>query len=142
MVVKAVSERSAELVKIVSECLKRLEEYDKAIDKKSVDVETVRQRIEEIRPYLSILTSKWIPEILYALELREEMGFNELKQILKISSRVLSDKLQELVNMGLVERVVEERGRGYRSRYRLTEKGKKVIYAMTPFLVGIYVYRI
>ncbi len=136
------SEHSAELVRIVSECLQKLEEYDREIDKSNVDINTVRERIEEIRPYLTLLTSKWIPEILYALELKGEMGFNELKHILRISSRVLSDKLQELVNIGLVERVVEERGRGYRSRYKLTEKGKKVIYAMTPFLVGIYIYRI
>ncbi len=136
------SDHSAELIRIVSECLRKLEEYDKKVSKENVDVNMVKERIEEVRPYLSLLTSKWIPEILYALELKGEMGFNELKHILKISSRVLSDKLQELTNMGLVERMVEERGRGYRSRYRLTDKGKKVVYAMTPFLVGIYVYRI
>ena len=136
--VKSQSAPPSEIIEIVRECVSKLEELDKRAEKKNIDLNEVKKRIEEIRPYVSILTSKWIPEILYALALRGQMSFNELKQALGISSRVLSDKLQELQKLGLlVKESSEEKPK--RVSYKLTEKGKKVIYALTPFLIAIYI---
>ena len=138
MVVKSSSVPPNKVIEIVRECMIRLEEADRNIEKKNVDLEVVKRRIEEVRPYISILTSKWVPEILYALALKGHMSFNELKQTLGISSRVLSDKLQELQRLELlVKESSDEKPK--RVRYRLTEKGKKVIYALTPFLIAIYI---
>jgi len=139
-VVKSQGTPPSEIIEIVRECISKLEELDKSAEKKNIDLNEVKKRIEEVRPYVSILTSKWIPEILYALALRGQMSFNELKQALGISSRVLSDKLQELQKLELlVKESSEEKPK--RVSYKLTEKGKKVIYALTPFLVAIYVNR-
>ena len=138
--VKSQGTPPSEIIEIVRECISKLEELDKSAEKKNIDLNEVKKRIEEVRPYVSILTSKWIPEILYALALRGQMSFNELKQALGISSRVLSDKLQELQKLELlVKESSEEKPK--RVSYKLTEKGKKVIYALTPFLVAIYVNR-
>jgi DNA-binding HxlR family transcriptional regulator len=66
------------------------------------------------------------------------MGFNELKNSLGISSRVLSDKLQELVKAGMVRREERSSGSAKRVKYSLTPKGRKVVLSLTPFLLGIY----
>jgi len=136
-VVKSTRAPPREVMNIVRECMDKLERIDREMDKTEVDLVEVKKRIEEIRPYVSILTSKWVPEILYALALRGHMSFNELKQTLGISSRVLSDKLQELQEIGLLlKESTSERPK--RVSYTLTEKGKKVVYALTPFLLAIY----
>ncbi|NPA84442.1 MAG: helix-turn-helix transcriptional regulator [Crenarchaeota archaeon] len=135
--VKSTRAPPREVMNIVRECMDKLERIDREMDKTEVDLVEVKKRIEEIRPYVSILTSKWVPEILYALALRGHMSFNELKQTLGISSRVLSDKLQELQEIGLLlKESTSERPK--RVSYTLTEKGKKVVYALTPFLLAIY----
>ena len=126
------------VLEVVKKCIEELEEIDKGedLEKENIDLNLVKKRIEDIRPFMNILTSKWIPEILYALTLRNGMSFNELKNTLGISSRVLSDKLKELQDLGMVEREASERGK--KSKYKLTEKGKRIVYALTPFIIAIY----
>jgi len=125
-----------EVLELVKRCLSELESIDESLQKEDIDLNEVKKRIEEIRPFVSAVSAKWIPEILYALALKREMSFNELKNTLGISSRVLSDKLKELRELGLVEKVEVE---GKRGAYVLTEKGKKVVYALTPFLIAVYI---
>ncbi len=137
--VKASAVPPKEVFDIVRECMEKLEELEKKAPKKEeVDLSEVKKRIEEVRPYVSLLTSKWVPEILYALALKGEMSFNELKQTLGISSRVLSDKLQELQRLELIVKE-ESAQKPKRVKYKLTDKGKKVVYALTPFLIAIYI---
>jgi len=69
---------------------------------------------------------KWSIEILVTLYTLHPVRFEELKKLLRpISSRVLSQKLKTMENLGLVERtIVDERPPS--SRYALTEKGMTV----------------
>lgn len=66
---------------------------------------------------------KWSIEILITLYTLNSAGFEELRKALgKISSRVLSQKLRQLEEQGLVHRKIIN-SRPPRSAYSLTEKG-------------------
>ncbi len=70
-----------------------------------------------------LLSRKWGLVIIYYL-LEGEKTFSELeKKINGISSKTLSETLEDLVEMGLAERIVEP-GPPVRVRYRLTEMGR------------------
>lgn len=70
----------------------------------------------------TVLGKKWHPVIVHRL-LDEPMGFNALRRAVDgVSSKVLSDALENLDDRGLVERrVVSETP--FRVEYRLTERG-------------------
>lgn len=72
----------------------------------------------------SVIAKKWHPVIIHRLLELGEMGFNELKgEVDGVSSKVLSESLDDLEEKGLVNReVVSEKP--VRVRYSLTEKGK------------------
>ncbi|AOV95179.1 HxlR family transcriptional regulator [Nanohaloarchaea archaeon SG9] len=72
----------------------------------------------------SIIAKKWHPVIIHRLLEIEEMGFNDLKkEVDGVSSKVLSESLDDLEEKGLIEReVISEKP--VRVKYRLTEKGK------------------
>ena len=128
-----------EIVRIISDCINKLKELHEGYSKnKKLTPQELKSKLNEIRPKMELLTSKWVPDILYALLLSGGMGFNGLKHTLGMSSRVLSDKLQELVKNGLVKRE-EIGGSGTkRVKYKLTNIGKEVVFSLTPFLLGIY----
>lgn len=72
----------------------------------------------------SIIAKKWHPVIIHRLLEIGEMGFNDLKkEVDGVSSKVLSESLDDLEEKGLVDReVVSEKP--VRVKYKLTEKGK------------------
>ena len=72
----------------------------------------------------SVIAKKWHPVIIHRLLEIGEMGFNELKkEVDGVSSKVLSESLDDLEEKGLVNReVVSEKP--VRVKYTLTEKGK------------------
>lgn len=74
----------------------------------------------------SLVSKKWHPVIISRLLVNDEMGFAELQgAIPDISSKVLSDDLQELEDRGLVERsIVNEKP--FRVEYALTERGESL----------------
>jgi len=126
---------------ILNNCIKDVENLRHEINSEiNISPQDVKERLERIRPFMELLTSKWVPEIMYALLLSGKMGFNELKNSLGISSRVLSDKLQELVREGFIqkEEIKEEKPR--RVRYSLTPKGRKIVLSLAPLLFGIYLF--
>ena len=65
----------------------------------------------------------WMLQLLDVIQ-REPRGFNEIKQALGISSKVLSERLQQLEEHGLVERKYIDQGTHERSESRLTDKGE------------------
>jgi DNA-binding HxlR family transcriptional regulator len=73
----------------------------------------------------TILGKKWHPVIVHRL-LEEPMGFNALKRAVDgVSSKVLSDSLEDLEERGLLDReVVSEKP--FRVEYRLTERGRSL----------------
>jgi len=71
----------------------------------------------------SVIGKKWHPVLVHRLLEHGPSGFNELKDNVDgISSKVLSDSLEDLQENGLVEReVISEQP--FRVQYSLTERG-------------------
>jgi DNA-binding HxlR family transcriptional regulator len=71
----------------------------------------------------TLIGKKWHPVIVHRLLEHGPMGFNELKEDVDgISSKVLSDSLEDLEEKGLVDREVVS-DRPFRVRYSLTDRG-------------------
>lgn len=83
-----------------------------------------RERV--IERALSVVSGKWQPGILLALQADGPLGFTELEERLEdISGKVLSENLESLQDAGVVERhVVEESP--LRVDYRLTDAGSNL----------------
>lgn len=77
-----------------------------------------------IQATAKLLCKKWHPVIIHRLLENDPMGFNELKDAVDgISSKVLSDNLDELESYSLVNReVVSEKP--FRVAYSLTPRGE------------------
>ena len=73
-----------------------------------------------------IMSKKWHPVIIHRLLDSGAMGFNELKdEVGGISSKVLSESLEDLGQKGIVNReVISEKP--FRVRYTLTEIGQEL----------------
>jgi DNA-binding HxlR family transcriptional regulator len=74
----------------------------------------------------TILGRKWHPVIVHRLLQRGPLGFNALKTAVDgISSKVLSDSLEDLEEHGLLTRdIVSEKP--FRVSYSLTERGRSL----------------
>lgn len=82
----------------------------------------------------SSFSSRWSIEILAALYIAGDRRFNEMRKLLKgISSRTLSDKLTRCVELGLVNRIVDE-GPPIRVRYQLTDHGRNAGRLLSPLV--------
>lgn len=74
----------------------------------------------------TILGKKWHPVIIHRLVKDGPSGFNELKESVDgISSKVLSDSLDDLEEYGLVDRTIVSE-KPFRVRYSLTERGESL----------------
>lgn len=84
----------------------------------------------------SLIGKKWHPVIVHRLLENGPSGFNELKEDVDgISSKVLSDSLEDLEKKDLVDRDIVNK-RPFRVEYSLTEHGqalKPVIGSMAQF---------
>ena len=96
-------------------------------------LEELRETIKSLEESFDLLSQKWNLQILYILFLRETTGFGELKKILRVNSRTLSDKLKMLNRYGFIERSVDQ-GPPLRVGYSLTVKGRNTIILALPFL--------
>lgn len=124
-----------ELQDIVNSFLKEIEMIFKAECFEELELNEISDELSKITPTLSTILSKWVSEIIYGLYFRR-MGFNEIKRMLSISSRVLSDKLKDLEEKGIVSRLVE-RGRPPRVYYELTDFGKRIALSLVPLFIVI-----
>jgi DNA-binding HxlR family transcriptional regulator len=98
-----------------------------------LELEDLKETMKALEQSFNMLSQKWNLQILYTLFLRKNAGFGELKKILGINSRTLSDKLKSLSKSGYVGRTVEQ-GPPLRVRYTLTTKGNNTILLALPFL--------
>jgi DNA-binding HxlR family transcriptional regulator len=74
----------------------------------------------------SLVGKKWHPVIIHRLLKKDSQGFNELQEAVDgISSKVLSDSLDDLESKGLVNRTVVSE-KPVRVRYALTERGESL----------------
>lgn len=81
----------------------------------------------------NIIGKKWHPVIIHRLLENGPLGFNALKtEVDGISSKVLSDSLEDLEEKTLVDRAIVSE-KPFRVEYSLTERGSSlapIIYAM------------
>ncbi len=97
------------------------------------DLEELRQTIEGLEKSFELLSEKWTLQILYILFLRGASGFGDLKKILNVNSRTLSDKLRNLTECAYLTRAVDQ-GPPLRVKYSLTARGRNTILLALPFL--------
>jgi DNA-binding HxlR family transcriptional regulator len=129
---------SAEFRKIVesrmNQVLRGVEEvFNEIIEKQKITPTELKDEIESLQESFNLLFQKWSLEILYTIMLKDTTGFGELKKILTVNSRTLSDKLKELQTHGYITRTVTA-GPPLRVDYMLTPKGKDTVLLALPLL--------
>jgi len=114
--------------------LKGIEEtLQHILERQEMGLEELKGTIKSLEVSFNVLSQKWNLQILYILFLRNTMGFGELKRILGVNSRTLSDKLKSLRRYGYVRRLVEQ-GPPLRVKYSLTMLGRNTILLALPLL--------
>ncbi len=98
-----------------------------------MDSVELRDAVKALERSFNLLSQKWNLQLLYTLFLRKTVGFSELRKILGVNSRTLSDKLKALDQHGYAKRVVEQ-GPPLRVRYSLTHEGWNSMLLALPLL--------
>jgi DNA-binding HxlR family transcriptional regulator len=129
---------SAEFRKIVearmNQVLKGVEEtFNQIIETQKITPTELKKEIDSLQESFNLLFQKWSLEILYTLLLKNAIGFGEIKRILTVNSRTLSDKLKMLQAHGYITRNVAA-GPPLRVEYSLTSKGKDTVLLALPLL--------
>jgi DNA-binding HxlR family transcriptional regulator len=129
---------SAEFRKIVEarmdQVLKGVEAtFTQIIETQKITPSELKEEIDSLQETFNLLFQKWSLEILYTLLLKNAIGFGEIKKILSVNSRTLSDKLKMLSARGYVTRDVSA-GPPLRVDYALTPKGKNTVLLALPLL--------
>jgi len=97
-----------------------------------VGLEDLKETVQSLEESFD-LSQKWVLQILFILFLRNTMGFGELKRILGVNSRTLSDKLKSLQKHAYIRRTIDQ-GPPLRVRYSLTARGRNTILLALPLL--------
>ncbi len=129
---------SAEFRKIVEarmdQVLKGVEEtFYQIIETQNITPNELKAELDSLEESFNLLFQKWSLEILYTLLLKDAIGFGEIKRILTVNSRTLSDKLKMLQTHGYITRKVTA-GPPLRVEYSLTAKGKNTVLLALPLL--------
>ncbi len=129
---------SAEFRKLVEaqmdKVLKGIEvTFNEIIEKQKITPIELKDELESLEESFNFLFQKWSLEILYFLMLKDSIGFGEIKKILTVNSRTLSDKLKMLQKHGYIIRNVTA-GPPLRVEYTLTPKGKNTVLLALPLL--------
>lgn len=103
------------------------------MEKQEISLKDLKETIQSLEKSFNLLSQKWSIEILYTLFLKTAIGFSELKKILGVNSRTLSDKLKMLKKHGYIERKVQT-GPPLRVEYALPIKGKNIVLLALPLL--------
>jgi len=98
-----------------------------------LSVEDLKETMRSLEESFNLLSQKWNLQILYILFLRRAANFGELKRILGVNSRTLSDKLKILAQTKCIQRTVVE-GPPLKVKYSLTKLGRNTILLALPFL--------
>jgi len=101
-----------------------------------VSFNDVKSILKTLKPSFSLLSQRWVLEILYSLLIIGSLSFNNLKKLTGANSRSLSSKLKALVELGYVHREVKI-GPPLRTKYSLTKRGKEVALLSLPILYYI-----
>ena len=103
------------------------------LENQEMSLEDLKQDLQSLEESFSLLSQKWSLQILYTLFLKSTVSFSELKKILGVNSRTLSDKLKSLTRYAYVDRTVRT-GPPLRVEYRLMPVGKDIVLLALPLL--------
>jgi DNA-binding HxlR family transcriptional regulator len=103
------------------------------MQKQEITPKELKDDLKNLEENFNFIFQKWSLEILYTLLLKNTAGFGEIKKILEVNSRTLSDKLKMLVKHGYITRKVDA-GPPLRVEYALTRKGKDTVLLALPLL--------
>lgn len=118
----------------VEHTLKGIEDtLQRILENQKISLEDLKETMQSLEESFNLLSQKWNLQILYTLLLKSTIGFSELKKILGVNSRTLSDKLKSLKQHGFIQRTVEH-GPPLRVEYSLTTKGKNTVLLALPLL--------
>ncbi|MCX8150578.1 MAG: helix-turn-helix transcriptional regulator [Candidatus Bathyarchaeota archaeon] len=129
---------STELRKLIEtrleQTLKGIEDtMAKIIEKQELNPKALQEELKSLEETFNLVFQRWNLEILYTLFLKETIGFGELKKVLGVNSRTLSDKLKMLTKYGYLKREVAH-GPPLRVQYALTTNGKNTVLLALPLL--------
>ena len=129
---------SAEFRKIVetrmNQVLKGVEQtFIQIIETQKITPTELKKELDSLQETFNLLFQKWSLEILYTLLLKDAIGFGQIKKILTVNSRTLSDKLKMLQKHGYITREVTP-GPPLRVEYALTPTGKNTVLLALPLL--------
>jgi DNA-binding HxlR family transcriptional regulator len=129
---------SAEFRKLVEarleQTLRGIEDtLNQILQKQEITPKELKEDLKSLEENFNLLFQKWSLEILYTLLLKNAAGFGEIKKILGVNSRTLSDKLKMLVKHDYITRTVDA-GSPLRVEYALTRKGKNTVLLALPLL--------
>ncbi len=103
------------------------------LQKQEITPKELKDDLKNIEESFNFIFQKWSLEILYTLLLKNMAGFGDIKKILEVNSRTLSDKLKMLAKHGYITRKVVV-GPPLRVEYSLTRKGKDIVLLALPLL--------
>ena len=103
---------SAEFRKIVEarldQTLRGIEDtLNQIVQKQEITPKELKADLKNLEENFNVVFQKWTLEILYTLLLKKSAGFGEVKKILEVNSRTLSDKLKMLAKHGYITRKVD-----------------------------------
>jgi DNA-binding HxlR family transcriptional regulator len=124
---KIVESRMEQVLKGIEETITQI------IETQKITPNELKQELDSLQESFNLLFQKWSLEILYTIFLKDASGFGEIKKILTVNSRTLSDKLKMLQKHDYINRKVEA-GPPLRVEYRLTQKGKNTVLLALPLL--------
>jgi DNA-binding HxlR family transcriptional regulator len=118
----------------LEQTLKGIEDtLNQIMQKQEIKPKELKEDLKNLEENFNIVFQKWSLEILYTVLLKKAAGFGEIKKILGVNSRTLSDKLKTLANHGYMTRKVDP-GPPLRVEYALTRKGKNTVLLALPLL--------
>ena len=125
---RLIEARIEQTVRGVEDTLNRIQEAG------SLTPLELKADLKSLEGSFSILSQKWSLEILYTLFLTNRAArFNELKRVMEVNSRTLSDKLKVLHDHGYIERRVDPEP-PLRVEYTLSDKGRNTVLLAIPLL--------
>ena len=125
---RLVEARLEQTVRGVEDTLNRIQEAHVITPKE------LKADLKSLERSFNILSQKWSLGILYTLFLTNGASrFNELKRVLEVNSRTLSDKLRTLQDHGYIERNVDPEP-PLRVEYTLSVKGRNIVLLAIPLL--------
>ena len=107
--------------------------FNQIIETQKITPTELKDELDSLQETFNLLFQKWSLEILYTLLLKNAIGFGEIKKILTVNSRTLSDKLKMLQKHAYITRKVTS-GPPLRVEYALTAKGKNTVLLSLPLL--------